>query len=277
MIPRPVLPGRVDVTSLYSFIRVIMERAPLSFQSIAGIIRCAHKYQADDIVHFAGLRLLEAFEPPDLFSAYRLSEPISWDELWTMWKTSRGFPDLELLDAPEAVSLLRLISTDGMEQISWALYLCILCGLEQLLIGVERKDRAPARLSNEDHALCTQVLLTLSRECYRGVQLIFKKMLQSLPDEGSSQPQFHWSCQSADSCREAITQMALKQATEDISYTLFDLFIHIDCRRSVSEAYETNHESLCATCSERLNSCSDEVYADLLGDLPSYFSRLNLS
>ena len=258
---------------------MVIQPAELSFQSIAGIIRCAHKYEADEIVHFAGLRLLDAFEPPDLLPTAPLSDPISWDELWTMWKTSRGFPDLELLDAPEAVSLLRLISTDGpgMEQISWALYLCILCGLEKLLIGVERKDRAPARLSNEDHALCTQVLLTLSRECYRGVQLIFKKMLQSSPDEGSSLPQIHWSCQSADSCREAITQMALKQATEDISYTLFDLFIHIDCRSSVSEAYETNIESLCATCSERLDFCSGEVYADLLGDLPSYFSRLNSS
>ena len=254
-----------------------MERASLSFQSIAGIIRCAHKYQADDIVHFAGLRLLEAFEPPDLFSADPLSESISWDELWTMWKTSRGFPDLELLDAPEAVSLLRLISTDRMEQISWALYLCILCGLEQLLTGVERKDRPPARLSNEDYALCTQALLTLARECHRGVQLIFERLLQSLLDEGSSQPQFHWGCQNADSCREAITQMSLQQATEDISYTLFDLFIHIDCRSSVSQAYKTNHESLCATCFERLNSYSEDVYTDLLSDLPSYFSRLNLS
>ena len=123
-----------------------------------------------------------------------------------------------------------------------------------------------ARLSSDDYVLCMKASLGLTRDCYRGVQLVLTKLLESLPVTSAL-------CKNPPGqCKEAVTQMARKQATEKISYTLFDLFIHVGQRSSVSKAYTECCGQLCSICQTRLHACFSEVTAELLRELPSYFS-----
>lgn len=252
----------------------LLERFPVSFKTIAGIIRCAHKYQAENVAHYAGLRLRQAFRMPQ-FNPLLLA-PQSWKQVWARWKADgHAFPDMELHDAIEAVSLLRLIHTDAEPTVlplTWALYLCVLCGPEALMEATRSDGEITARLSSDDYVLCMKASLGLTRDCYRGVQLVLTKLLESLP--GTSPFSFGSAvCKNPPGqCKEAVTQMARKQATEKISYTLFDLFIHVGQRSSVSKAYTECCGQLCSICQTRLHACFSEVTAELLYELPSYFS-----
>ena len=56
--------------------RALVERVPISFATLAGIIRCAHKYQADDAANWAGKCLIKAFERPYFYHA------TPWKGVW---------------------------------------------------------------------------------------------------------------------------------------------------------------------------------------------------
>ena len=244
-----------------------------SFRTIAGVIRCAHKYQADDMAHHARRRLLRAFQLPVRVHIHSPQDsPTSWASLWGSWK-ERGdtFPDFEIHDAIELVSLLRLIDEDAdspARPLSWALYLSTLCGPTVLKEGVQRRSGAIAQLSNEDYALCMKASIQMARDCHRSVQLVFRRfLLDEDATRGSSRKRAV-----SGKCREAVRKMAEAHAMENVAYTLFDLFLLIEHRSRVSKAYQVYSKELCNRCCSRLSRYSAEVAAETLINLPTYFS-----
>ena len=119
---------------------MLERRVPISFQTLTGILRCAHKYQADKALEHTRARFLEVLYPYAVNISHISARLEGRDTTKSIRRPTA--PDMEINDAIEAVLLLRLLDPDVKDTdtrpLSWALYMCTLCDPIALRNGYAR-------------------------------------------------------------------------------------------------------------------------------------------
>ncbi|KAI0750314.1 hypothetical protein C8Q80DRAFT_1167412 [Daedaleopsis nitida] len=236
----------------------------IPFDTLAAIVRMAHKYQAEEIVTAAACRLDTFFAK---FSAHatllieicavesRRKWNIDWLTLWK-WTEHVASVKVELSHATEAVNLARFLGRPAW--VPFAIFLCCVGDPLHLRNGVRREDGELERLSDEDYMRCIRAIPVIREKSYQLVHDLLVSHHTSLFSPLSS-------CTQKQHC-QAIFKEIVSEFKEERFFpqALTDIHVRLSCWSRLPEAIRRKRSDICPACWVRLTSNGQhELYSKI--------------